>query len=208
MHTQIVRPATARLEGVYLLAVSAVVLAVCSVLLLQRHTKLETLALQPYQISAFADLNKSEQGLFNDLYAAGLELQTVHRDGNTWLSLEDLQDLAMPPFAKAAPGAQRGGHQWATIPADGNGISAMGYFGKSAASGDVRSFLLVMAYRPPPPGTQTDPNAGRSFSIWVQGDSAVAAPTSLDTNGLVDLGWREAVALRGKDVQRIEGKTK
>src|SRR5690348_2794867 len=101
MQTQIVRPATARLEGVYLLLVCIAVLAVCGALILKRQTKIEVLQLQPYQISAFADLSKGEQGLFNDLYAAALELQTVHRDGDTWLSLDDLQDLAMPPFAQA-----------------------------------------------------------------------------------------------------------
>src|SRR5215472_1079142 len=111
MQIQIVRPATARLEGVYLLLVCIVILTVCGTLILNRQTKIEALELQPFQISAFADLNKGEQGLFNDLYAAALELQTVHRDGNTWLSLDDLQDLAMPPFAQAAPGAQRRAHQ-------------------------------------------------------------------------------------------------
>src|SRR4051812_36916390 len=131
MQTQIIKPATARLEGVYLLLVCAVVLAICGSLVLHRQTKIETLALQPYQISAFADLNKAEQGLFNDLYAAALELQSVHRDGNTWLSLDDLHDLAMPPFVQTAPGAQRGGHQWSTLPFETNGVSAMGYFGKS-----------------------------------------------------------------------------
>lgn len=211
MQTQVVKPATARLEGTYLLLVCIAILAVWSVLIVKRHTKLETVALQPYQISAFADLNKAEQGLFNDLYAAALELQNVYRDGKTWLSLDDLDDLAMPPFAKAAPGAQRGGHQWSTLPFDAGGVSAMGYFGKSASVGEARSFLLLMAYRPPPaaaPGTPVDPMAGFSFSIWVNGDAAVTAPKSTDIKGLMDLGWKEAVALKGKDIQRIEGKTK
>jgi len=211
MQTQIVKPATARLEGAYLLLVCIAVLAVCTALILKRQTKIETLALQPYQISAFADLNKAEQGLFNDLYAAALELQTVYRDGKTWLSLDDLQDLAMPPFAASAPGAQRGRHQWSTLPFGVGGVSAMGYFGKSANVGEARTFLLLMSYRAPPqapPGAPVDPNAGLSFSVWVNGDAAVAAPKATDSNALVDLGWKEAVALKGKDIQRIEGKTK
>ena len=53
-----------------------------------------------------------------------------------------------------------------------------------------------------------DPNAGLSFAVWVNGDAAVAAPKATDINALVDLGWKEAVALKGKDIQRIEGKTK
>ena len=55
MYSQIVKPATGRFEGGYLLAVCVVVLSVCGFLIVQRHTTLEVVQLQPYQISAFAD---------------------------------------------------------------------------------------------------------------------------------------------------------
>jgi hypothetical protein len=204
MYSQIVKPATGRFEGGYLLAVCVVVLSVCGFLIVQRHTTLEAVQLQPYQISAFADLSKTEQGVFNDLYAAALELQSVHRDNQSWLSVEDLQDLAIPPFAETALTKTRGGHVWMAIPFDGNGTSAMGYFGKAARADEARSFFLVMTYRPPqmPAGAASDPNAGRSFSIWVNGAAAVVAPTAIDTGSLADLGWREAVAFKGDQVQQ------
>ena len=53
-----------------------------------------------------------------------------------------------------------------------------------------------------PAGAASDPNAGRSFSIWVNGAAAVAAPTAIDTSSLADLGWREAVAFKGDQVQQ------
>jgi hypothetical protein len=204
MYSQIVKPATGRFEGGYLLAVCVVVLSVCGFLIVQRHTTLEAVQLQPYQISAFADLSKTEQGVFNDLYAAALELQSMHRDNQSWLSVEDLQDLAIPPFAETALTKTRGGHIWTAIPFDGNGASAMGYFGKAARADEARSFFLVMTYRPPqmPAGAASDPNAGRSFSIWVNGAAAVVAPTAIDTGSLADLGWREAVAFKGDQVQQ------
>ncbi len=204
MYLQIVKPATGRFEGAWLLAVCVVVLGVCGFLIVQRHTTLEAVRLQPYQISAFADLIKTEQGVFNDLYAAALELQSTHRDNQIWLSVEDLQDLAIPPFAETALTKTRGGHVWAAIPFDGNGTSAMSYFGKTARVGEARSFLLIMTYRPPqmPAGAASDPNAGRSFSIWVTGAATPTAPAAIDTASLADLGWREAVAFKGDQVQQ------
>jgi hypothetical protein len=213
MQTQIVKPATGRYEGFYLLLVCVTVLVVCGTLILQRQTKLEVINLQPYQISAFADLSKTEQGIFNDLYAAGLEVQTAHRDSNSWLLLDDLVDLALPPFEQTSLSQSRGGHQWSAVSFETKGLSAMGYFGKSARVADARSFLLVMQYQPPqglPPGSRIDPSAGLSFSIWVNSNAAITAPKTLNTPGLVDLGWQEAVALRGEEVQRgaTQGKSR
>jgi hypothetical protein len=205
MRTQIVKPATGRFEGAYLLMVCAIVLVICGALILQRHTTLEVINLQPYQVSAFSDLNKTEQGIFNDLYAAGLELQTSHRDSNSWLSLDDVVDLALPPFEQTSLSQQRGGHQWSALPFETNALSAMGYFGKTARVDEARSFLLLMQYQRPqnlPPGATVDPGAGLGFAIWVNADPAVAAPKAIDTKALVDLGWKEAVALKGAEVQR------
>ena len=205
MHTQIVKPATGRFEGAYLLLVSVVILAVSGLLISQRQTKIETVELQPYQISAFSDLGKTEQAVFNDLYAAALELQSVHRDSKAWLSLEDVQDLVLPPFAESAQNASRVGHRWSGAAFESAGLSTMAYFGKSARLGEARNFLLVMSYRPPPPSALAapgDPNAGRSFSIWVNGSGAAEMPATIGTSVLTDLGWREAVAFKGEQAQR------
>jgi hypothetical protein len=209
MQTQVIRPATGRLEGLWLALVCAVVLAVCTTLIVLRHTKLQEVQLQPYQISAFADLNKTEQGLFNDLYAAALEIQSVHRDSIAWLSVEDLQDVALPPFTQTSLSESRGAHKWTALPFDAPGTSVMAYFGKSAHVSDARSFLLVMTYRPPvtsAAGTAPDPTGGLSFTIWVNPNATVAAPKAVDTTALTDLAWREAVALKGEEIMRKEGK--
>jgi hypothetical protein len=206
MYSQVVKPATGRFEGVYLLLVGIVVLSVCSFLIVQRQTVLEAVQLQPYQISAFGDLSKTEQGIFNDLYAAALEVQSVHRDNQSWLTVEDLQDLAIPPFSETALTKTRGGHHWSAIALDTPGASSMIYFGKTARADEARSFLLVMTYRPPQipaSAPASDPNTGRSFAIWININSGAAlAPNAIDTNALVDLGWREAVAFKGSQVQQ------
>jgi hypothetical protein len=206
MYSQVVKPATGRFERAYLLLVGVVVLGVCSFLIVQRQTVLEAVQLQPYQISAFGDLSKTEQGIFNDLYAAALELQSVHRDNQSWLSVEDLQDLAIPPFAETALTKTRGGHRWNTIALESADASSMIYFGKSARADEARSFLMVMTYRPPQIAASapaSDPNIGRSFTIWINVNSGDAAsPKVIDTAALVDLGWREAVAFKGGQVQQ------
>ncbi len=111
----------------------------------------------------------------------------------------------LPPFAESALNASRGGHRWSGAAFESAGLSTMTYLGKSARVGEARSFLLVMSYRPPPPSTSaapSDPNAGRSFSIWVNGNSAAEMPAAIGTSALTDLGWREAVAFKGEQAQR------
>ncbi len=195
MHTQIVKPATGRFEGAYLLSTCVAILAICGSLIFLRQTKLEVIPLQPYQISAFSDLSKTEQGLFNDLYAAALELQTVYRDSRTWLAVDDLVDLAMPPFTQTALSQKQGGHQWSALPFNTADASSMAYLGKSARAADARSFLLVMTQR-----KQRDAQEF-GFSIWVNADAATP-PKAIDPAALSDTGWREAVALKGEEAQR------
>ncbi len=195
MHTQIVKPATGRFEGAYLLSTCVAILAICGSLIFLRQTKLEVIPLQPYQISAFSDLSKTEQGLFNDLYAAALELQTVYRDSRTWLAVDDLVDLAMPPFTQTALSQKQGGHQWSALPFNTADASSMAYLGKSARTAEARSFLLVMTQR-----KQRDAQEF-GFTIWVNADAA-APPKAIDPAALSDTGWREAVALKGEEAQR------
>lgn len=195
MHTQIVKPATGRFEGAYLLSTCVAILAICGSLIFLRQTKLEVVPLQPFQISAFSDLSKTEQGLFNDLYAAALELQTVYRDSRTWLTVEDLVDLAMPPFTQTALSQKQGGHAWSALPFNTADASAMAYLGKSARVAEARSFLLVMRQRKQPDAQEF------GFSIWVNGETAML-PKSIDPPALADTGWREAVALKGEEAQR------
>jgi hypothetical protein len=195
MHTQIVKPATGRFEGAYLLSTFVAILAICGSLIFLRQTKLEVIPLQPYQISAFSDLSKTEQGLFNDLYAAALELQTIYRDSRTWLAVDDLVDLAMPPFTQTALSQKQGGHQWSALPFNTADTSTMAYLGKSARTADARSFLLVMTQR-----KQRDAQ-DFGFTIWVSADAA-APSKAIDPVALSYSGWREAVALKGEDAQR------
>ncbi len=195
MHTQIVKPATGRFEGAYLLSTCVAILAICGSLIFLRQTRLEVIPLQPHQISAFSDLSKTEQGLFNDLYAAGLELQTVYRDSRTWLSVDDLVDIAMPPFMQTALSQKQGGHKWSAVAFNAADTTAMAYLGRSARTAEARSFLLVMTQ-----GKQREARE-TGFTIWVNTD-AVATLKAIDPPALSDSGWREAVALKGEEAQR------
>ncbi len=195
MHTQIVKPATGRFEGAYLLSTCVAILAICGSLIFLRQTRLEVIPLQPYQISAFSDLSKTEQGIFNDIYAAALELQTVYRDSRTWLNVDDLVDLAMPPFAQTALSQKQGGHQWSAQPFNTADTTTMAYLGKSARTAEARSFLLVMTQRKLRDAQEF------GFTIWVNADASTP-PKAIDPTSLSDTGWREAVALKGEEAQR------
>jgi hypothetical protein len=204
MASTIVQPATGRQEQKFLLLAVIAVLFVCAALIGQRRAESKVQRLQSYQISAFSGLTPGEQALFNDLYAAGLEVQSVHQDGGHWLTLDELRAQGIPPFDAK-------GFSWQTGGLDTVNAPAVAYFGASANPGTMRSFLLVLRGQDPSgerPHVHIDvlgvgPQHKLVFNanIWVSDASKPAMPLEFDPDTLGSQGWRQAVAFKGQDAQ-------
>ena len=202
MHTTVVSPANGRQEQKYLLLSVFAVLFVCALLIGQRRTESRIQQLQSYQISAFSDLTPPEQAVFNDLYAAGMEVQAAHEDSQHWLSLNELAAQGIPPFADAH-------FTWAVNAPDSVNSPAAAYFGASTTGG--RSFLMTISGQDALSGVPhvhldvlgLGPQHKLVFrvAIWVSAAPRPAMPVEFDAATLGGQGWRQAVAFKGQDAR-------
>ncbi|MBF0334051.1 MAG: hypothetical protein HQL40_10465 [Alphaproteobacteria bacterium] len=221
MHSQLVRPAGARREGLYLLGVCGVILLAWAAMVAQRHVVPVKTELAPWQITAFGNLNPAEQGLFGDLWATAIEIDALHKDNaGVWPSVEDLSDLAMPPFPQDAMWEGRGRHAWTANRAEYAGGHAVVYLGRTASTKDARTFALVLAHRHPPvpPSKETrDPPREKAegaaagpadafFTVWIHPTGDTPFPPIAKLADLAAAGWKEIVPVRGADAPKGDKK--
>lgn len=203
-----VPPADGRREQNYLIAAMLVVFCVCAVLIGQRRVTLRLQRLQSYQISAFSDLSPREQGLFNDLYAAALELRSQHDESGDWMPPQELAAQGIPPFAAAGA---RTVLSWQANQLDVRNAPAVGYLGSSVEPATTRSMLLVMSGADPAGtaphvhitvlGIGPQHKLAYTPEIWVSGAAHPTMPPAFDADTLGGLGWKQAVALKGGDAR-------
>lgn len=206
-----VAPADGRREQNYLVLAVVIMVCVWAVLIGQRRAALKIQRLQSYQISAFSDLSAREQGLFNDLYAAALELRTAHDSDGTWMPPRDLEAQGIPPFAASR---ERAVLSWQAAELDVRNAPSVGYLGSSVEPNVTRSMLLVMNGADPA-GTAPHvhinvlgigPQHKLTYvpEIWVSSAEHPAMPPAFDPDTLGGLGWRQAVPMKGGDARAAE----
>ena len=210
MHTQVVKPAGTSHEGLYFVLAIAVVIAVAGICIMHRTRAEPERALFEYQISAYKDLNNFEQGTFLAIYTAAMEIDAGH-DSNegTWLSVKDLQEQFMPPFAHDRAWAMSGKLIWTQKILSNDMIHATAYLGKPSISDISGSFLLVLLHNH---STEGDYQIGEPehdeepFKIWYSGETAVDFPEKMSVRSLAIMGWKEVVPYTGDDeMKRIKG---
>ncbi|MBI1321378.1 MAG: hypothetical protein GC168_20840 [Candidatus Hydrogenedens sp.] len=146
-YDEIVRPAGAGREALYVLLASGVVLLVALGLIALRHQSPPVQELAEYQISAYSGLNTVEQGLYNDLLAASLEIDLYHADTLTWPPVEKLRSLYIPPFAQDMSWKQRGALQWKQDVPDVELQHTVAYYALSDDYSITGSFILWMTHK-------------------------------------------------------------
>ncbi len=184
MTVQVVRPAGAGHETLYVLVLCLVIVLVAgSVVAWHGETDSET-AIASHQIDARRDLTAAEQGIYADLRVAADEIRIRRDEEQTLLSPAELADEGFPPFVSDASATSRGGHQWQLLP----GEEAV-YFGASQAM-DVAGSLLM---RLDAEGEQAD--------VWLNRSTA-SAPASLDEQSLIAAGWQQIASQYDAGVTR------
>lgn len=196
--TQVVRPAGAGHETLWVLLASACVLLVAAVLIGVRAQPLEAAALSAHQVDARTQLNAAEQGVHADLLVAAEEIVAMADTDKAMPRIEQLRGMDLPPFAAGVGSSARGAHEWRTA-AQGHEVA---YVGRSAAPDVAASFLL----RLPAPGTaEASPQAHAHDSepeVWVHRESLQAWPDRLDGASLMRQGWRQVVSRYDAGVTR------
>ncbi|OEU82667.1 MAG: hypothetical protein BA865_11905 [Desulfobacterales bacterium S5133MH4] len=206
MHTQVVKPSGASREGVYFILVTAIVVAVAGILIMHRTRVEPQKLLFDYQISGYKDLNNFEQGTFVALYTAAMEIDASHDDNEgTWLSVRDLQEQFMPPFARDRAWETSGKLAWTQKILNREKIHMTAYLGKPSEPDISGSFLLVLSHSHSAEGDYVIGEAEHDdepFKIWYTRKAHVDFPEGLNIQSLTVKGWKEVVPYKGEEERR------
>lgn len=174
--TQIVRPAGAGHETLYVLLFCLIVLLVAGSVVALHGEKQNVSTLEAYQVDARRDLSAGEQGIYADLRVTLDEIHLLQQDQQALPAPEQLGEEGFAPFAQDASSVSRGGHAWHLL-------DQRAYFGLSHATATAGSFLMRVG---------SDANAAPD--IWLNRSNNLAAPADLSDSALIAGGWQLVVA--------------
>lgn len=195
-HTQVVRPAGAGHETLWVLLAAAGVLALAALVIGVRAKTEAAAALATHQVDARTQLNAAEQGVHADLLVAAEEIEALRDSEQAMPTVEALRDMGLPPFSAGPEARARGAHEWRATP-QGHDLA---YVGRSAEPQVAGSFLLRL------PATAGKDGAGHAHDdaveIWIQREGSVTWPEGIDEPALVRQGWRQVITRYDAGVTR------
>ena len=173
--TQIVRPAGAGHETLYVLLLCLMILAVAGSVVAWRHESQEISTVSSHQLDARRDLSASEQGIYADLRVTLDEIYLLRQEQQSLPTPEVLAGEGFAPFAQDPSSVSRGGHAWQLI-------EARAYFGRSQVQDVAGSFLMRLT---------ADDDAP---DIWLNRAADLKAPADVTDAALESAGWQQIVA--------------
>ncbi|MBK4987912.1 DUF6162 family protein [Pseudomonas sp. S36] len=173
---QVIRPAGAGHETLYVLLVSALIVLLAAGVVALRGEREDEQAIERHQLDARRDLTAAEQGLYTDLRVAFDEIQMLREEHQAAPGVQALAEDGLPPFVDDAGSQSRGNHQWTWL-------QAGAYLGRSQAQDIAGSLLLIL-----PAGNDGQPD------IWLRRDSSHMPPDDLGQAALIAAGWRQVVS--------------
>ena len=197
MSVQVVRPAGAGHDTLWVGLAAAVVLSVAALVVGVRAQPLASAALAPHQIDARTQLNAAEQGVHADLLVAAEEITALAETSKGLPPVEQLRAMDLPPFAAGVGAAARGAHEW-RIAAQGHELA---YVGRSAAPDVAASFLLRLPAADAA-GAKDAHGHDEGAEVWVHREGPKAWPEQLDDASLTRQGWRQVVVRYDAGVTR------
>lgn len=197
MSIQVVRPAGAGHETLWVALAAAVVLAVAALVIGARAQPLASAALASHQIDARTQLNAAEQGVHADLLVAAEEITALAEAPQGLPPVEQLREMDLPPFASGMGAAARGAHEWRSV-ALGHEVA---YVGRTTAPEVAASFLLRL---PAPDAVKAKEPHGHDdvAEVWVHRERLTTGPEQLDDASLTRQGWRQVVVRYDAGVTR------
>jgi len=172
---QIVRPAGAGHETLYVLLLCAVILLVAAAVVGLHGESQDVQSVAAHQLDARRDLTASEQGIYADLRVTLDEIHLLAPEQQTPVTPQQLGDEGFAPFAEDASSVSRGAHAWQMVDTS--------YLGLSQNTTVAGSFLLRI-------GKTDDTQA----DIWINRSPSVAASNDISDAALIKAGWQQVVA--------------
>ncbi|MBB2887261.1 hypothetical protein AF70_00019430 [Pseudomonas sp. KD5] len=173
--TQLVRPAGAGHETLYVLLLCLMILAVAGSVVAWRGESREVSSVGSHQLDARRDLSASEQGIYADLRVTLDEIHLLREEQQALPTPATLAEEGFAPFAQDASSVSRGGHAWQLL-------DAKAYFGQSQTPTVAGSFLMRLT---------ADDDAP---DVWLNRGKALTTPADLTDAALESAGWQQIVA--------------
>ena len=174
--TQVVRPAGAGHETLYVVLISLLIVVLAATVVWMRGEREDEQAIASHQVDARRDLTAAEQGIYTDLRVAFDEIQLLREETAAVPGVDALAAESLPPFVVDAGSQSRGSHQWLWL-------QTGAYLGRSQDPQLAGSFLLIL------PG-----DSSGQADVWLRRDSAAVTPDDLDQAALIAAGWRQVVS--------------
>ena len=171
--TQVVRPAGAGHETLYVLLLCLIILAVAGTVVALRGESQEIAAVPSHQLDARRDLSAAEQGIYADLRVTLDEIHLLQQEQNALPTPDQLAQEGFAPFAQDASSVSRGDHRWQLL-------APSTYLGLSQATDTSGSLLMRVQ------GAEPD--------IWLNRGKHLAVPFDLTDQALIAAGWQQVVA--------------
>lgn len=197
MSTQIVRPAGAGHETLWVALAAVVVIGLAALVVGARAQPEAAVVAAAHQVDARTGLNAAEQGIHADLLVAADEIAALHDTERSVPTVAQMRELGLPPFSTGPETQARGGHEWRAYPP---GAEAA-YVGRSAAPAVAGSLLLRVPLQPAAAATPAQGH-GHGVEIWIQREGAAEWPESVEEAALIRQGWREVVTRYDAGVTR------
>ncbi|MDG9883611.1 DUF6162 family protein [Pseudomonas sp. GD04058] len=169
---QVVRPAGAGHETLYVALVALLILALAAAVVGLRGEREDETRVEAHQLDARLDLNAAEQGIYTDLRVAFDEIQARRDEEPGLASVELLAEEGFAPFVADASSVTRGAHQWRQLNA--------AYVGLTAKPDTAGSFVLLV------------PEAhDGAADVWLSREAAPTLPAELTASALQAAGWKQ-----------------
>lgn len=173
---QVVRPADAGHETLYVLALCLLILLVAGTVIGWHGERQDVQTVAAHELDARRDLTASEQGIYADLRVTLDEIRLLTPEQVTPVTPQQLSDEGLAPFVEDASSVSRGGHGWQMVDKS--------YVGLSQNPAVAGSFLLRIE-------AEDDAQA----DIWINRNPSLSKGiTDISDKALIASGWKQVVA--------------
>lgn len=188
MATHIVKPAGAGHESLWVVIVSALIIAVAALVVSLRVSPDVSTEIAEHQIDARHDLTVAEQGLYADLLVAVDEIAMLGETATPTVAA--LSEEGLSPFVKDITAEQRGSHAW-TLVRTGEGVA---YLGVTADQQVAGSLLLRLPHTKEEDGHGHADAQDSTADVWLNRTVEAVTPAHLSDEDLIRAGWRHVVS--------------
>ncbi|MEN2397063.1 DUF6162 family protein [Pseudomonas halotolerans] len=174
--TQVIRPAGAGHETLYVLLLCLIIILVAGSVVAWHGETQDVSDVPAHQVDARRDLSAAEQGIYADLRVTLDEIRLLRDEQQSLPTPQNLAEEGFAPFAQDASSVSRGGHVWRQV-------ENRAYFGASANPSVAGSFLMRISEA-----------SDAAPDIWLNRGNGVAVSSDLDDSALSAAGWKQIVA--------------